>query len=203
MDDDIGFIIDTCIEPFMPRFSVIHIHNQSLVYHLTGQLLQDLLFSEGQHCLFYQILDLNAEVFNRYYGSFATLLARSDQEADLYLNVDPEALSTVIQYIQTSKLVLPGCYVSHVLDLAVMFGMCKMVSDIRHITDSQFDVMKEAFKQLLSRCSNIDSVTQILDKFCVDNQNELHSLFNQGLHVKYINLLTDLHRSTENPEHPV
>ena len=73
-------------------FKIVHIHNKSSRYHLTQQVLLDAIVKDSTYSFFYHILAKDVNDFNDFYGSFACIMARSEHEADLYLNVNNDAL---------------------------------------------------------------------------------------------------------------
>lgn len=114
------------------EYQVVHFHNHQDVYHLSRQILLDSQIAHGEHCCFYRLLSTDTDQFNRDYCSFATIIPRTEVEADVYLNVDRESLQTVLRYIQTGR--LNGCQLSRELvDLAYVFGLTKLVSAIQDL----------------------------------------------------------------------
>lgn len=90
-------------------------------------------------------------------------------QADLYLNVESDALDHIIRYIQTTKIDGQKIYandwrrVDEIIDLATMFGMPALVSMLRnlHPTDQ---TIQEAFESIKS-CA---SMTVLLYKKYLD-----------------------------------
>ena len=93
--DEFDLVLDVG-EP-MNLFKIIHLENQKNCYHLTRQVLLDSMLTQDTYCFFYHILAKGVDEFNDDYGSFACLIPRSDIEADLYLNVDPDALHYIVK----------------------------------------------------------------------------------------------------------
>ena len=123
-------------------FKIIHIHNQSQTYHLTRQVLLDSVLTQDTYSFFYHILLLDTSIFNEDYGSFACIIDRTSHEADLYLNVNPDALHHIINFIQTGKIDCLSIYnkdnkdkilVNEIFDLATMFAMPNLVDKFREI----------------------------------------------------------------------
>lgn len=114
-------------------FGVIHIHNQSRTYHLTFRAIHDVKLLESNYNFFYHLIYNSIEVFNDTYESFAYLIYRNPAEQDLYLNVDISALHTIVHYIQTNKLPLSLTHADYneLLDLATIFNMTKLISQLR------------------------------------------------------------------------
>ena len=144
-DNDEIFDLTPHIGSATNLFKIIHLYNRSDTYHLTRQVLLDSMLRQNTYCFFYHILFKNIDEFNEMYGSFACLISRSAIEADLYLNVDSQALYHIICYIQTTKIdgdeiyLTNGKIVDEIIELAVIFGMPLLVSTMRQIqpTDSQ------------------------------------------------------------------
>lgn len=137
------FDLAPMIDDPMNMYKVIHLHNNSNVYHLTRQVLLDSLLTQETYCFFYHILSQGTDEFNSMYGSFACIVERNPNdsdisiEADLYLNVNCQALEYIIQYVQTG--VVEDSYlddhkniVAPTIDLATVFGMSKLVASLRN-----------------------------------------------------------------------
>lgn len=120
-------------------FKIIHLHNQSMTYHLTRQVLLDSVLTQDTYSFFYHILLLDADSFNEKYGSFACVIDRTSYEADLYLNVNSAALHHIINFIQTGKIDCIGIYHNHrslvdeIFDLAIMFAIPNVVDKFKSI----------------------------------------------------------------------
>lgn len=123
----------------MNSFKVVHLANQTANYHLTRQVLLDSMLTQDTYCFFYHILTKPVDEFNDLYGSFACLIPRSDIEADLYLNVDNDALRHIVKYIQTTKIDIDDICkkntktIDEIIDLATMFGMPHLVLILRNV----------------------------------------------------------------------
>ena len=134
------------IEEAMNTFRVIHVYNQSNKYHLTRQVLLDSILTQNTYCFFYHMLSMGMEQFNELYGSFACLIERNPIEADIYLNVDPDALCHIIKYIQTRKIDGREIYrqnwriIDEIIDLATMFGMPNLVAMLRDLHPSEEEI---------------------------------------------------------------
>jgi hypothetical protein len=150
MMDEIGeqCDLDLQIDEPMNAFRIVHFHNRSDKYHLTRQVLLDSVLTQNTYCFFYHILTKNINEFNELYGSFAYLVPNDNIiEADLYLNVDPQALTHIIKYIQTGKINGRDIYetdwriIDEIIDLATMFGMPNLVAMLRnlHPIDAEID----------------------------------------------------------------
>jgi hypothetical protein len=123
-------------------FGIVHIHNKSMVYHLTRQTLLDSALpiptdeslTQNTYSFFYDILSFDPKYFNQNYGSFAYIIPRSAEEADLYLNVNPLALDYIINFVQTEKLSLvDDREIDQIVDLATIFAMPDLVEQLRKI----------------------------------------------------------------------
>lgn len=117
-------------------YGIIHIHNKNDMYHLTKQCLVDSSITQCTFCFFYQIISLDIDEFNSKYGSFALMIHRNEIETDLYLNVNSNALSYLIEYIQTNKFNydnLSKGELVEIMDLAILFGMANFVEQIKEI----------------------------------------------------------------------
>jgi len=127
------------IEIILNDFKIIHLHNQSSTYHLTRQVLIDSVLTQDTYSFFYHILLLSTDDFNEKYGSFACIFDRASYEADLYLNVNSDALHHVINFIQTGKVDCTRIYkeqrrlVDEIFDLAIMFAIPNLVDEFRRI----------------------------------------------------------------------
>ena len=176
------------------NFKVVHLYNKSDKYHLTRQVLLDSSITQATYCFFYHILDRTIHEFNETYASFACLIERNTVEADLYLNVDSEALSHIIKYIQTGKMDEKQIYnnnhktVDEMTDLAIMFGMPTLVSKLRILSPSDehinevFNVIKSSVNILLmvykllfidDESFDIDCLTKIFEDFINTNKQEI------------------------------
>lgn len=136
-DSEKGFDLAAQYDEPMNRFCVVHVHNKASIYHLTRQVLLDSTLTQNAYCLFRHIITKSEQEFNENYGSFACLLARSDYEADLYLNVDQHAFDFVVHYIQTGKIdrrvFLEDSHrsINEIIDLATMIGIPTLVKLMR------------------------------------------------------------------------
>lgn len=134
-----NFELDVKIDEPLNMFNVIHVYNKTDVYHITRQILLNSILRQETDCFFYHILSMNTNDFNQLYGSVGCIIIRSNFEADLYLNANPDALEHVIKYIQTCKLDMKSIYgqnwktIGEILDLATIFGMPKLVSVLRNV----------------------------------------------------------------------
>lgn len=116
------------------HYLVAHIHNRGDVYHMTRQMLLDSAIKHDTCCLFYRMIAMEQEEFNTIYCAFATQIPRSEQEVDIYLNVDPLALASIVDYVQSNKLM--GMIQPHAIEqLASMFGMPALVQKVRDMAD--------------------------------------------------------------------
>jgi len=133
----LDFTPDT--EVILNDFKIIHLHNQSMIYHLTRQVLLDSVLTQDTFSFFYHILLLDTNSFNEKYGSFACIIDRTSYEADLYLNVNSEALHHIINFIQTGKIDCAYIYTYHrklvdeIFDLAIMFAIPNLVDNFRNV----------------------------------------------------------------------
>ena len=178
-------------EPINP-FKIVHVYNQSDKYHLTRQVLLDSSLTQNTYCFFYHILSKDIDEFNKIYGSFACLIARNLIEADLYLNVDVEALHHIIKYIQTSKMSAEDIYsynwktIDEIIDLATMFGMPILVSNLRNLHPNDQEIERELENIKYSFCDTIklyrsyydigyslEECEGYIDTFVRDNRQEL------------------------------
>jgi hypothetical protein len=128
-------LVEQIDEP-LNTFKIVHIHNRSDKYHLTRQILLDAAITQNTYCYFYHILSIDIDEFNEQYASFSWLVMRDANEADLYLNVNKKAFAYIINYIQTDKLESENItskttMLNEVIDLAIMFGMPKLVTELR------------------------------------------------------------------------
>jgi hypothetical protein len=120
-------------------FKIIHLRNQSKTYHLTRQVLLDSVLTQDTYSFFYHILLLDTDSFNEKYGSFACVIDRTSYEADLYLNVNSDALYYIINFIQTGKIDCMDVYQNHrklvdeIFDLAIMFAIPNLVDNFKNI----------------------------------------------------------------------
>jgi len=127
----IGYVEDA-LPPF--HYLVAHIHNRGDVYHMTRQMLLDAAIKHDTCCLFYRMITMEQDEFNTTYCAFACQIPRTEQEVDIYLNVDPMALGCIIDYVQSNKLM--GNIQPHAIEqLASMFGMPALVQKVRDMAD--------------------------------------------------------------------
>jgi len=110
-------------------FRIVHIYNQSSTYHLTRQVLLDSALTQDTFTFFYHILAMDISDFNEKYGSFAYIIERNISEADLYLNVNRDALHHIVNFIQTNKIakMIDANMVEEIIDLATIFAMPNLV----------------------------------------------------------------------------
>lgn len=159
------------IDEPLNSFLVIHIHNKSTHYHLTRQVLLDSTITQNTYCFFYHILAKNVNDFNEMYGSFACIIPNAEIEADLYLNVNSDALEHIIQYIQIGKINdnVNQNTIKEIIDLATMFGMPLLVSQMRSFLpsedqiNSRFDLFRNGiclFVELLLQNLKINKETK-------------------------------------------
>jgi len=177
-------------------FKIVHLNNRSDTYHLTRQVLLDATLTQSTYCFFYHILAMDMDDFNKMYGSFACLIARSEIEADIYLNVDPEALNYIIKYVQTNKINGAQIYshnwkiIDEMIDLATMFGMPNLVSMLRNLHPSEenitqtIQILKDVGENILTMYKeNIDSDYKIeiylnrFYKFLEENRESIIDVF--------------------------
>ena len=144
---------------FTNSFAVVHLHNRNCVYHLTRRVLIDSELTQNKYSIFKHVITMNVNEFNNTYGSFACLLDRSVREADLYLNVDPEAIDHIIQYMQSGRISRKIVYedntkiINKIINLATMFGMPSLVSAMKNLlssTDNKNDMI-----DIFSEISNL------------------------------------------------
>lgn len=157
MSDNEQFDLAPQIDEPLNTFKIIHLHNKSTTFHLTRQILLDSVLNQNPYCFFYHILAKNVDDFNDIYGSFACIIERSHIEADIYLNVNADALEHIIKYIQTSKLDIRSIYthnwktINEIVDLATMFGMPDLVSTMRNILSTPDTIPKIALPESVER----------------------------------------------------
>lgn len=122
-------------------FKIIHIYNQSNTYHLTRQILINSAIILDTYSFFYHILSMDIDVFNEQYCSFAYLTTKNLDEAILYINVNPEALSYIINFIQTNKIknMTQDYFFDEIIDLATMFAMPNLIEIIENIKQDFYE----------------------------------------------------------------
>lgn len=166
-------------------FEIVHIHNCSKQYHLTRQTLIDSSIIQNTHTFFYHILSLFVDEFNEQYTSFAYLSVRSNAEADIYLNVDEQALDYIIRYIQTNKIDLIKIHknselFNEVNDLASIFGMSYLVERIKTVVipDSNIErsyknlrMFAMSLLRILNTNYNLSLTEQDIAEICTVNKN--------------------------------
>jgi hypothetical protein len=192
MDSEEQFDLAPQIDEPMNSFIIVHLHNKSEVYHLTRQVLLDSVLTQNTYCFFNHILAKKEDEFNKMYGSYACLFARSHIEADLYLNVHSDALKYIIEYIQTGKLNGKTIYknnwmiIDEIIDLATIFGMPVLVSMMRdlHPTENNINDMLSIIKQIgiiilqfykyyVDETYNIDNNYHFLSEYIDSNKQEI------------------------------
>lgn len=138
----LDFELTPSIDKPMNIFKVVRIMNRNDIYYLMRQVLLDSILIFGNYCFFYDILTKDIDTFNDIYGSFSFIKKKNDFEAHLYLNVDSQALSHIIEYLQTAELdaidinIIDKKLLQKIVDLATIFGMSSLVSKIRTISVS-------------------------------------------------------------------
>lgn len=124
------------IDAPMNTFKVVHFSNKSSKYHLTRQVLLDSVLTDNPYCFFYHVLAKNTDEFNEMYGLFACLIPRNQSEAEIFLNVNADALNYIIDYVQTGKIPIDTSknnpdMIHDLIDLATMFGMPSLVAHVK------------------------------------------------------------------------
>lgn len=140
-DSEEEFHLNPNVDQPINGFKIVHIYNMSDVFHLTRQVLLDTKLIQESDCFFYEILTRETDDFNDLYH-FSCLIARNYIEADLYLNVDREALNYIISYIQTNSIDIQVIYTnsklfSKIIDLSSMFVMPTLVSMLKNFYNEQ------------------------------------------------------------------
>jgi hypothetical protein len=184
-------------EENMNSLRIVHVHNQSKTYHLTRQVLLDSSITQNTHTFFYHILSMETDEFNSRYGSFAFLIERTFEEADLYLNVSETLLHHIVMFIQTNKIDLIAIYndnwrtIDDLIDLATIFGMSVLIKDLRDVQPSEKIIENQLkfIKQCMISsicflelgCKYLDtkeyirteSCVETIDNFVKDNQQKI------------------------------
>ena len=191
-DNEEQFDLTPQIDEPMNTFRVVHLHNKSAVYHLTRQVLLDSALTQNTYCFFYHILTKNSDEFNEIYGSFACLIGRSRIEADLYLNVHPDSLENIVQYVQTGKLNGEDIYsnnwetIDEIIDLATIFGMPTLVSTMRNLHPNEekiknvLNVIKyishsilELYNKHIDQTYDIEKNMELINNFIEENTEQI------------------------------
>ena len=195
-NDEENFDIAPNIEEPIYSYKVVHLHNKSKIFHLTRQVLLDSALTQDTYCFFYHILANNINEFNQMYGSFACLFGRSEYEADLYLNVEMDALEHIINYIQTDKIDGERIYsndwrlVDQIIDLATMFGMPNLVSMLRNLHPDEDQInntikliknvgytLLDLYKQFVDNDYDVNKYREIFDEFLEENLESIIDIF--------------------------
>lgn len=182
-------------------FRIVHLHNKSDKYHLMRQVLLDSALTQDTYCFFYHILAMNIDDFNTLYGSFACLISRTDSEADLYLNVEPNALKYIITYIQTGKINEKEIYcndwrvIDEISDLATMFGMPKLVGNLRNLHPSEEKIndviatirhyaynILSLWKSVVDKDYDINTYMTIIEDFINENKQQIIDTYIKPMH---------------------
>ncbi|AZL89272.1 hypothetical protein QKC54_gp0560 [Megavirus baoshan] len=148
---DTEFNLTSQMEEIVNSFKIIHVYNKTKVYHLTRQVLLDSMITQNTYCFFCHILTKEIFEFNKSYNSFAWLIERSIDEADLYVNLNLEAFDHIVNYIQTSQIDGRKIYaenwrkIDEIIDLATLLGMSNLVYELRSLHPSQTEI-KEKIK---------------------------------------------------------
>ena len=188
-DNQDQFYLAPQIDEPANSFKVVHLCNQSKTYHLTRQVLLDSALTQDTYCFFYHILTMTIDEFNSMYESSACLIERSMIEADIYLNVDDDALSHIVKYVQTGKIDGKSLYnknwktIDKIIDLATMFGMPRLVTDLRNIQPSDSEIEKQlayiecilttliyTFGSYMGNTDNVEMQCDIIKKFMKENR---------------------------------
>lgn len=144
-DNEKNFDIATQYDEPQNNFNVVHLHNKSTVYHLIRQVLLDSTLTQNTYCMFRHIITKRVDEFNEMYASVACLIARSDIEADLYMNIDQEAFDFIINYIQTGKIdrriFIEDKHrsINEIIDLSTMLGLPALVKSMRSHLSTQYE----------------------------------------------------------------
>jgi hypothetical protein len=143
---------------YVSNIKVVHVHNQSKTYHIIKHVLETAhiipMISVEEICnnecdyaqftadttepvlsesFFRHILSLNPIEFNKTYSHVGYLVDKFGGEADLYLNVDPDALDHIINYIHSKQIDPVEIYrtnhrtIDAIINLASAFGMHHLV----------------------------------------------------------------------------
>lgn len=153
--------------------SVTHIYNQSQTFHLSRPKVDTIIQTEGTDCIFYWLRGDLQDTFNCRYGAFASFVINNPQEISLYLNVDAELLSLIIQYLQTGQLIVPYEECNSLASLASMMGLGTMITKINCIAEQQLSPFKNVVRNAVTRGVNKEVATEIIDRFFEDHRDVL------------------------------
>jgi hypothetical protein len=194
------------------QLKVVHIHNQSKTYHVINQILKTAhivpIISIEEICnnecdydqfradpvepilsesFFKHILTLNPNEFNRTYSHVGYLIEKSVNEADLYLNVDPDALDHIINYIHSKQIDPVEIYrtnhktIDAVINLASAFGMHHLVSIMEKVIPTKAQLnstvmfVKRLYMVIISAIELIISRYGFEDYISKETINTLHA----------------------------
>jgi hypothetical protein len=190
------FDLTSTIDNPLNSYHVVHIYNKNDCYHLTHQILIDTALTHNSFCFFYHILSKTTTEFNKMYSSFACIIPRNHLEADLYLNVNSEALGYVIHYIQKAQIDIntirqKKCKtIDEIIDLSTIFSIPALVSIVRtlHLDSETIDSRIQIIKDLVSAISEDISIDDLL-------REDSWILEQDAFYYKLAKLFTEIYKS--------
>lgn len=130
------------LDPVEYSYAMVCIHNRNDTYYLPFAALENSGTIDGNSSFFYRLIAAPPLEINNVFGSFCWMHEShrgSGHTADVYLNVDPEALNIINNYVQRN--LLPAEFspssLTHVIDLATIMGMPVLVASLRRIAAIQ------------------------------------------------------------------
>ena len=148
---------------------VLHVYNQWQVFHISGVKVRDVCNEEGLGCIFCWVDPNKESAFNSRYGSFASFTVNGD-EANLYLNVDAELLSSIIQWIQTKTVSNAS---PELIELASVMGFHRFTETIQTMVQARCKNLKNLILSAVTKGVKTDVASEIIENFFEDYQFEL------------------------------
>lgn len=130
------------LDPVNFRYAMVCLHNRNDTYYLPYAVLENSGATDGDSSFFYRIIAKGPLEMNQDFGSFSWMYESfrgSGYTADVYLNVDPESLNIINNYIQRNLLPteISMSSLRLVIDLVTIMGMPVLLESLRRIARQQ------------------------------------------------------------------
>lgn len=125
------------------RYDMVCLHNRNDTYYLPFAALENSGQTDGNSSFFYRLIASSPSTNNTTFGNFCWMHNDTPRglgyTADVYLNVDPEALNLINDYVQRDLLPteISSILLRTTIDLAAIMGMPTLVASLRRIVALQ------------------------------------------------------------------
>jgi hypothetical protein len=166
--------------------AIVNIHNKNDTYYLTSRTIYRSAAKEDINTMFLDAIVMNRQTFNKTHNLSAYIQPNSvspnPEAVDLYLNVNPEALRYVIDYIQRGEIngpaIYSNCYemVGEISNLAAIFGMPLLSKLLQELEPdpAEIEPYAEIVHNLAKYCM---LVAKTHDIDCANDSNEILAEF--------------------------